>query len=287
MPRGPKSAPLLFSALVAASALCATASASDAGCPEGMRFFGGGTFVLADGSARVTARPFCLDVIEVTAVAYGACVRAGRCAAAELACSRAATWGDPERATHPINCVSWLEADAFCRLARKRLPAEGEWEWAARGGARATPFPWGSAPPARRACWDGKGNTLGKGGRKETCPVGAHPDGDSPDGLSDLSGNVREWTSSSEGRFKVVRGGSWGDSLPDFLAVAFRGMNAPDERFELTGFRCAADPSPSAPSSAPPVLARAPRAAPPTPPPAAKVPVFQVDAIRIEVRGAR
>jgi formylglycine-generating enzyme required for sulfatase activity len=251
-----------------------------------MRYFGGGTFVLADGSATVSARPFCLDVVEVTAVAYGAFVRAGGCSSAELACSRAATYGDPERATHPINCVSWLEADAFCRFARKRLPSEGEWEWAARGGARATPFPWGSAPPARRACWDGKGNALGKGGRKETCPVGTHPDGDSPEGLSDLSGSVREWTSSSEGRFRVVRGGSWGDSLPDFLSVAFRGMNAPDERFELTGFRCAADSSPNGLPSAPPAVARAPRAAPPSAPPATPVPVFQVDAIRIDVRAS-
>ncbi|HSN13221.1 MAG TPA: SUMF1/EgtB/PvdO family nonheme iron enzyme, partial [Anaeromyxobacteraceae bacterium] len=71
------------------------------------------------------------------------------------------------------------------------------------------------------------------------------PAGDSADGISDLAGNVREWTASRDGRFRIVRGGSWGDSLPDFVAVAFRGMNAPDERFELTGFRCAADPAAS------------------------------------------
>ena len=58
---------------------------------------------------------------------------------------------------------------------------------------------------------------------------------------------MREWTASRIGKDRVVRGGSWGDSLPEFLAAGFRGMNAPDERFEITGFRCAAALSPARP----------------------------------------
>lgn len=250
--------PVLLFVALAPWLVPGAARASDGTCPAGMRYFGGGTFVLADGSATVTATPFCLDATEVTAASYSACVRSGGCQGTELACSRAATYGNLERATHPINCVSWYEADTFCREAQKRLPTEAEWEWAARGGARASPFPWGAGAPGARACWDGKGNVLGKGGRKEPCPVASHPEGDSPDGLSDLAGNVREWTSSTSGRFRVVRGGSWGDSLPEFLAVAFRGMNAPDERFELTGFRCAAEPLAQPATS----FARAPPATP-------------------------
>jgi formylglycine-generating enzyme required for sulfatase activity len=246
-----------------------------------MRYFTGATFALGDGSATVTARPFCLDATEVTASAYAACVRAGACSATDLACSRSATYGNPERASHPMNCVSWIEADAYCRQAQRRLPTEAEWEWAARGGARARRYPWGDAAPANQACWDGKGNALGKGGRKETCPVGSHPDGDSADGISDLAGNVREWTSSKDGRFRVVRGGSWGDSLPDFVAVAFRGMNAPDERFELTGFRCAADPA----STTAPLVARA--RAPSRPPPPRPVPVLQADELLIVFKARR
>jgi formylglycine-generating enzyme required for sulfatase activity len=69
--------------------------------------------------------------------------------------------------------------------------------------------------------------------------VASHPAGDSPDGISDLAGNVREWTSTGTRREKVIRGGSWGDSLESFLAAGFRGFNAPVERNELTGFRCA------------------------------------------------
>ena len=279
--------PILLATL-ATAAFCSSAAADEGLCPAGMRHFAGGTYVLADRSATVSAGPFCLDATEVTAADYAACVMAGGCAADELACSRAATYGAPERSTQPINCVSWLEADGYCRFARKRLPTEAEWEWAARGAARANAFPWGSAPPERRACWDGKGNALGKGGRKEACPVGVHPTGDSPEGISDLAGNVREWTSSQSGRFRIVRGGSWGDSLPDFLAVAFRGLNAPDERFELTGFRCAAEPL----SRAPDAIARAPaspsKVAPMTQPrPGSPVPVIKVDAIRIDMRARR
>lgn len=273
----------LVLAAIAVSLSPPRAAAGEGSCPPGTHYFEGGRFRLADGSATVTVAPFCLDETEVTAGAWAACVRAGGCPSADLQCSRAATYGDPARAGHPINCVSWLEADAYCRRAMKRLPTDGEWEWAARGGARANRFPWGTDPIGARACWDGKGNALGKGARKEPCPVGAHPEGNSPEGLADLAGNVREWTSSSEGRFRIVRGGSWGDSLPDFLSVSFRGMNAPDERFELTGFRCAADPQPAglrgvarAPEATP-----SPRPAPPAHRPPPSVPVLRADELRI------
>jgi len=220
----------------------------------------GGHFRLADGSATVDVTPFCLDQIEVTAAGFAACVRDGTCPDDGLQCGKAATYAAQGKATHPINCVTWFQADAFCRAQGKRLPTEGEWEWAARGQARASTYPWGEAAPASRACWDGKGNAAGSGGRNETCPVATHPQSDSPEGLSDLGGNVREWTTGADGRLRVVRGGSWGDSLPDFLAAGFRGMNAPDERFELTGFRCAA--APVAAHDAPAQAARPPAAAP-------------------------
>jgi formylglycine-generating enzyme required for sulfatase activity len=214
---------------------------ADDPCPAGMVRFSPGAFRAEDGrDAAVPA--FCLDVTEVTVGAWAACVAAGACSAERLACGSAATWGREGGEALPINCVDWNEADAFCRAHGKRLPTEDEWEWAARGGARARIFAWGAEPPADRACWDGEGNSEGKGRRFSPCPVGAHPAARSADGLDDLGGNVREWTSTAEGRFRVLRGGSWGDSLPEFLSAGFRGWNAPDERFELTGLRCAAEP---------------------------------------------
>ncbi len=226
------------------------AAAAPVTCREGQRPFGAGHFTLADGSAAVEVEPFCLDAIEVTADAYAACVRAGACAAERLACSNAASFAAKGKGSHPVNCVSWFDADAYCRWQGLRLPTEGEWEWAARGQGRASRYPWGEGAPGRRACWDGKGSAMGKGGRQGTCPVAAHLEGDSPEGLHDLGGNVREWTASGDERERVIRGGSWGDSIDWFLSAGFRGLNHPRERFELTGFRCAAGPLVPVPGAA-------------------------------------
>jgi len=210
-------------------------------CPAGMRWIEGGRFVRND-RVVVTVAPFCLDATEVTAAAYADCVDNGTCSAEGLDCSPRATYGVRERARHPVNCVTWFDADAFCRDLGKRLPSEEEWEWAARGRDRGTAFPWGDLPPGDRACWDGEGNALGRGERAGTCPVASFPAGDSPGGVSDLAGGVREWTASAEGKSRIVRGGSWGDTEPAFLSSSFRGMNGPEDRLELTGFRCATPP---------------------------------------------
>jgi formylglycine-generating enzyme required for sulfatase activity len=221
--------------LLAAILLATTARAEP--CSRGMHPVAGGAYRMVSGD-DASVDSFCMDVTEVTVAAYGKCVGAGACHAEDLACGKAATWGKGETQQHPVNCVTWFEADAFCRAHGKRLPTEPEWEWAARGGTRAASYPWGEAPPANRACWDGEGNAVGKGDREGTCRVATHPRSTSRHGLYDLSGNVREWTSTEEGRLRVLRGGSWGDSLPEFLSAGFRGFNAPDERMELTGFRC-------------------------------------------------
>ncbi len=226
------------------------ALASD--CPPGMKALSRGTLRIDSQDVHVAS--FCLDRTEVTVDAYARCAQIGVCAADGLDCGNAATYGKKGKGAHPVNCVTWYEADAFCRAHGKRLPTEAEWEWAARGQRRALVFPWGDDEPADRACWDGEGNAAGKGERKEPCRVGSSLRGNSPDGLQDLAGNVREWTSTPFERFRILRGGSWGDSMSSFLTAAFRGWNAPDERMELLGFRCAADKG---------TVARLPRRPPP------------------------
>jgi formylglycine-generating enzyme len=99
---------------------------------------------------KVTLAPFSLDTTEVTVAAYAACVASERCSRASQGdlCNA----GQPGRESHPINCVDWDQAEAYCKATGKRLPTEEEWEWAARGGERGWKYPWGDDPPGGQLC---------------------------------------------------------------------------------------------------------------------------------------
>ncbi|MHB8629946.1 MAG: formylglycine-generating enzyme family protein [Aggregatilineales bacterium] len=151
---------------------------------------------------------------------------------------------------HPRDSVSWYQAMAFCHwLSAKfgfevRLPTEEEWERAARG-TDGRFYPYGNEfDPA-------KGNTA-ETGIGQTSAVGMFPEGVSPYGVLDMSGNVMEWTltgytsrmsnklDSSEAR--GVRGGFWNDGSRWSRAASRRGIspNVPDFRDGAFGFRLVA-----------------------------------------------
>jgi formylglycine-generating enzyme required for sulfatase activity len=196
----------------------------------------------------VTLKPYCMDKTEVTVAAYAKCADEKKCVAA-LTPSDSCNGNKPDKQTHPVNCVSWEEADEYCTSRGGRLPSEEEWEFAARGSDERV-YPWGSAPkPANQLCWDGEGSDLGKGKRRSTCPVRSYPKGDTPLGLSDMAGNVREWTSSvyctypkpkncSDPR-RVVRGASWYSDNAWYVRAADRYGYAPNGLGSVIGFRCA------------------------------------------------
>ena len=149
----------------------------------------------------------------------------------------------------PVYGVSWDEAVAFARAHGCRLPTEAEWEWAARGPQRRR-YPWGEATPAGRCDRD-----LHSGG---PAPVGAYPEGDSPEGLVDLAGGVWEWTASTfeprpgfrpwpyrgysmpyfDGRHRVLKGGSFA-TRETILRAAFRNWYPPNVREIFSGLRLA------------------------------------------------
>ena len=205
--------------------------------------------------AKIALSAFWLDRTEVTTRRYQACVAAGACtpAAAGKGCNAGAI---DER---PVNCVTWHQADGYCRWAGARLPTEAEWERACRGDDGRI-HPWGNEPPScgvvvwydpklRYAC-----------GKYGTWPVQSKPAGVSPVGAMDMAGNVWEWVADwygekyyasagtvdpqgpDKGRDKIARGGGWGHDPPGNHRCARRLRFSPSNNTPGIGFRCAAGP---------------------------------------------
>ena len=159
----------------------------------------------------------------------------------------------PETLTRwPALYVTWSEASDFCRTHEKRLPTEAEWEKAARGNS-GNLFPWGQRPPTPALAMFGQYHVHEI---PIVAPVDSGEEGRSPYGLHHMAGNAAEWVEDwfgidyyvtmpdrnphgpANGRYKVVRGGSW-KSAPALLRTATRSGASPDRRAATIGFRCA------------------------------------------------
>jgi formylglycine-generating enzyme required for sulfatase activity len=258
--------------------------------PGGRYTMGATAGLTGDTGQIVLVKPFLLDTTEVTVAAYAECVRAGKCRPAAATIEKKWTkveapevWSSQcnrdraDKADHPVNCVDWDQARAFCAWRGKRLPTSAEWEWAARNGSKATRYPWGKGAAGDRPCWSGKqagapetrswldrilkpkeddadeeARSALDGLRDGTCPAGSHPQADTASGLADMAGNVWEWTSSEQlvgadtrgaggSWLKIARGGGWADRDPAVFGVGRVAQNRADDRGADLGFRCAKD----------------------------------------------
>jgi formylglycine-generating enzyme len=259
-------------------------------CPNDMVQVPAGTFQMGspDGVGgvdehpqhKVTLSTYCIDRTEVTVRAYAACVAAKGCLAAPLTVNVSGYSAEEaktasqfcnrdDRPDHPINCVDWDQAVAYCTWAGKRLPTEAEWEYAARGNdSRA--YPWGNEAPSAThlnacgtECVAMVKRILNKewqpmygasDGWETTAPVGSFPKGASPFGALDMAGNVWEWTAdwygeysagaltnphgAATGTFRVDRGGGWIRYDLDDVRTTSRSKIIPSYRNRSVGFRC-------------------------------------------------
>ena len=204
---------------------------------------------------KVYLDEYFIDKTEVTVEQYGRCVQADRCKKPET--GKDYNWEKLGRGKHPINGVDWKDARIYCEWYGKRLPAEAEWEKAARG-TDGRKYPWGNQKPS---CSYAVMNDGGRGcGKNSTWSVCSKERGNSPYGLCDMAGNVLEWVADwydkdyysggprrnprgprGPGREykKVLRGGPWSHSQVS-VRSSLRIMFSPGIHCGYpNGFRCA------------------------------------------------
>lgn len=203
---------------------------------------------------------FFMDRTGVTTDEYATCVSTGKCKPPQgdyRYCNYDPTKKQAKagKGKHPMNCVTFAQAEAYCQAQGKRLPTEVEREYAARG-VQGSAYAWGNDSPSdQNTCFSGD-----KTDREGTCSVASYPKtllGQKNEaGIADLTGNLWEWTDSAytdkndqevkypkhlpckEGNTCVLRGGSWYNRSPGSLRSSFRDDVIPAGWGYGVGFRC-------------------------------------------------
>jgi formylglycine-generating enzyme required for sulfatase activity len=225
----------------------------------------GGTGISSDEEPvhTVVLDGFWIDRTEVSNGQYQLCAEAGACQASTTCGWGGSTYGDASKTDHPIACVNWHGAQAYCEWAGARLPTEAEWEYAARG-PEGRIYPWGDDFECSRGNFDDEtqlDNYVVPGGEGcdgylRTAPVGSFPAGASWCGALDMAGNVWEWvadwydsgyyarsplenpTGPEAGDYRVLRGGGWLCNESNVRAANRYYSYPPDLGYVYIGFRC-------------------------------------------------
>lgn len=219
----------------------------------------------------VTLSAYKIGRNEVTVAEYQQCINAGVCNNngeyfhyhTVTDDSKYCYYGLEGKENHPMQCVSWYGAKAYCEWIGGRLPTEAEWEKAARG-TDGRKYPWGNTPTV--SCDYAVVNDVNTGGAgcgsQNSLPVGSKPKGVSPYGAHDMIGNEWEWANDwydedyyassptndpagpETGNNRALRGGSWYSGIDtNYLRASSRISRSPDKSSGNVGFRCVRTPS--------------------------------------------
>lgn len=214
----------------------------------------GGEYYLRSLEKKENIKPFCISRYPVTNSWYEEFIKDGGYTTEEYWCEEGGISGLESLETKqprywserkwkcpnsPIVGVSWDEADAFTKwLTSKqtdgssyRLLYENEWE-AAAGGKKGRVYPWGDE-------WDKNRCNNDYLDINRTSPVGIFKDGNTPEDIADLGGNVWEWCidwHDKDRSRRVLRGGSW-FGIEQYCRSADRRGGAPGSRGRTIGFR--------------------------------------------------
>ncbi len=223
---------------------------------------------------EVSMKAYYIDTYEVTVADFQKCVDAGGCGAEEDTYDTKngnpyCNFGSTGKETHPMNCVNWNGAHSYCLWAGKRLPSEGEWERAARGGCeihgdedceeKSFTYTWGNEGTPSCDYINMATSDINWGcGSDSTAVGGSYPDSDSPYGAVDMLGNVYEWVAdkwvgnhdlakpdgSSVGipvDEAVIKGGGFMQDDVTQFRISYRAPEDITNFLYSRGFRCAAD----------------------------------------------
>lgn len=250
-----KTTTLLYAAFICIIGACNPDRYPEA--PAGMVYFGGGEILIGSEDAMpneapvfsTEVEPFYIDKSPVTVAQFEVFVNeTGYVTEAERfgnsgvldtetgqwVLAEGANWKHPlgkdgtqAESNHPVTQVSWNDANAYAEWEGRRLPNEIEWEYAAKGGKNSgNTYSWGNKlveeGSFKANVWQGSfpiKNTIDDG-FLFTSPVGEF--GETEAGLTDMGGNVWEWTSSTYKMYagnktpfvvnednKVIKGGSF------------------------------------------------------------------------------
>jgi formylglycine-generating enzyme required for sulfatase activity len=236
-----------------------------------------GRWDLAYPTKDVVFSTFDMDKTEVTAAQFHECRASGRCSwnwgrditldewprfpldEEERFCTSTLDYSDrkpvPGRENHPMNCVSYHEAEMYCAAVGKRLPTAAEWEFAGRSRNAEYYCPWrppedvsADSPVCNRA-------RMYELGTHQVC---LHPEENTEQGLCDMPWNVAEFVTNEHIQASrwmstnVASRGGWNERFIDGMVIflnssprsGLRGSKyepEPSDQDVRIGFRCVRD----------------------------------------------